>query len=260
MKARYRLYRPSNGNYYCQDNVTDKQESLGTKIKLQAQRLINARNEAQVAPSINIQIAQAYITADEQARIVEREGNPERRRYYQLLWEVGASQSDMANLCAEDIDWEHRTISFDRMKLRGNDQKPAILHFGPSAAKILREMPQQGPLFPDLRTVPAKHRTTEFKQRCRGLKTEGVCLHSYRYAWAERAQRAGMPERFAQKMLGPNSKAVHRVYAKRALVEIPSLEEYDAKAESERRDRQESLSPGRHLMWQSCSLFVTNFH
>jgi hypothetical protein len=37
-------------------------------------------------------------------------------------------------------------------------------------------------------------------------------------------------ERFAQERLGHNSKAVHRDYAKRALVKIPSLEDYDQQA------------------------------
>src|ERR1035437_5059170 len=53
-------------------------------------------------------------------------------------------------------------------------------------------------------------RATEFKQRCDGLKIKGVSLHSYRYAWAERALKCGFPERFAQQALGHNSKAVHR--------------------------------------------------
>ena len=51
-------------------------------------------------------------------------------------------------------------------------------------------------------------------------------------AWAERAKTCGMPERFAQEALGHNSKAVHRAYAKRALMRIPSLEDYEKKAES----------------------------
>ena len=34
-------------------------------------------------------------------------------------------------------------------------------------------------------------------------------------------------ERFAQEALGHNSKAVHRAYARRALVKIPSLEDYE---------------------------------
>ena len=52
-------------------------------------------------------------------------------------------------------------------------------------------------------------------------------MHSYRYAWAERAKKAGYPERFAQEALGHNSKAVHRAYARKAKVELPSLGEYE---------------------------------
>jgi hypothetical protein len=54
-----------------------------------------------------------------------------------------------------------------------------------------------------------------------------VTLHSYRYAWAERAKQAGYPERFAQIALGHNSKAVHRAYARHAQVTIPSLDAYE---------------------------------
>jgi len=70
-------------------------------------------------------------------------------------------------------------------------------------------------------------RATEFKQRCEGVKIKGVTLHSYRYAWAERALQCGYPERFAQQALGHNSKAVHHAYSKRAEVTVPSLEEWE---------------------------------
>ena len=58
----------------------------------------------------------------------------------------------------------------------------------------------------------------------------GVTLHCYRYAWAERAKVVGMPERFAQAALGHNSKAIHRAYAKKAVIIAPSLEDYEKKA------------------------------
>jgi integrase len=70
-------------------------------------------------------------------------------------------------------------------------------------------------------------RAAQFKQRCGQLNIQGVTLHSYRYAWAERAKTAGYPERFAQEALGHNSKAVHRAYAKKAQGKLPSLEEYE---------------------------------
>jgi integrase len=59
------------------------------------------------------------------------------------------------------------------------------------------------------------------------LGIKGITLHSYRYAWAERAKVAGYPERFAMENLGHNSKAVHRAYSRRAQVELPSLAEYE---------------------------------
>ena len=58
-----------------------------------------------------------------------------------------------------------------------------------------------------------------------------MSLHSYRYAWAERAKQAGYPERFAQEALGHNSIAVHRAYARKARVELPPLEDYERQAE-----------------------------
>ena len=60
-----------------------------------------------------------------------------------------------------------------------------------------------------------------------GIK--GISLHSYRHAWAERARKAGYPERFAQEALGHNSKAIHRAYAKKAEVRIDSLKAWEKK-------------------------------
>lgn len=76
----------------------------------------------------------------------------------------------------------------------------------------------------------AGDRATEFAQRCRPLGIAVVTLHSYRYAWAERAKVCGYPERFAQEALGHNRKAVHRAYAKRALMKLPSLQECEKRA------------------------------
>src|SRR6185503_6175454 len=38
------------------------------------------------------------ITREEHERIITAEQNAERRHYYQMLWEIGASQSDAAEL------------------------------------------------------------------------------------------------------------------------------------------------------------------
>ena len=121
------------------------------------------------------------------------------------------------------MDWGNSTLSFVRKK----SSVPVIVHLGGEALNLFHDLPAEGLLFPYLARVRAGDRATEFASRCRQLGIKGVTLHSYRYAWAERAKTCGYPERFAQEALGHNSKAVHRAYAKRALMKIPSLEEYE---------------------------------
>ena len=219
---RYRLiYRGNRDAYYCFDTLTKKRESLGINHAGEAQRLVDARNEAVRHVAMNLQIAQVYlqhsdptlatrtwqsvmdamgplktgptqsrwtsamrdkafdlirnrkliettsehflqvlnagtvstnmflrrlhnyatgmhwlpwpvlpkrrwpavkhkerraITAEEHQTIIEREHNPEIRAYYQFLWHLGGSQTDIAELTAEDIDWSDRTISYRRNK------------------------------------------------------------------------------------------------------------------------------------------------
>lgn len=166
------------------------------------------------------------VTLDEHQRIIAAEVNPERKLLYQLCWHLGGSQGDIATLKGEDVDWANNTVSFTRKKTG----VPVIVHLGSEALNLLKDLPSEGPLLPYLSRVRAGDRATEFKQRCQQLGIKGVTLHSYRYSWAERAKTVGYPERFAQEALGHNSKAVHRAYAKRALMKLPSLEEYEQKA------------------------------
>ena len=335
MKQRYRVFRRGWGTFYMEDLQTKKQESLHTRDKTEAYRLVAARNETETAPAFSLQLARVYwkagdaaagtrhwqfvmeelvktkkgetrsrwdtavkdhafeplrrqpvvetkaehflrvltvgtvstnvylrrmhnfaldmgwlpwpvipkkqwpavryktkraVTLEEHRAIVAREGNDERRAFYQMAWHLGASQTDIALLEAGNIDWDNRIISYTRKK----SGEHAAVRFDEEVAAVLRTRSATGPLFPYLRGVRAADRATEFKQRCRGLKISGITLHSYRYAWAERAKSAGYPERFAQQALGHNSKAVHRAYARHAHVIIPSLGEYEKKAEEQR--------------------------
>jgi integrase len=332
MKTRYRLIRRGSrgGKFYCKDTATGKRTSLNTTSEDEAQQIIDAKNNSQRQPLLNLQIAKAYlmgtdngfsartwqkvfeeiirtksgenqtrwkvmakskwfdplrnrllietqaehllhvlqcgkvsvntylrrmhnfaidmnwlpasilpkrqwppikfkpkraITLEEHRKIIAAEVNRERKMFYQLCWHLGGSQSDVANLYAEDIDWENKTVSFTRKKTG----RPVIVHLGKEALNLFKDLPAEGKLFPYLSSVRAGDRATEFWQRCTRLGIKGVSLHSYRYAWAERAKIAGYPERFAMENLGLNSKAVHRAYAKHALVKIPSLEEYENK-------------------------------
>lgn len=344
MKRRYILYRRKRGGmFYIEDTETRKQESTGTRNRIEATSLLNARNESVRQPHLNLQIAKAYlagtdsgvatrtwqqaldaivetksgstqdrwrraaketaldhirhrviletqaehlfaclkagtvstnvhlrklhnfciamnwlpwplipkrlwpevkfqpkraITFEEHQLIIEREKNPERRSFYELCWHLGGSQSDIAHLKAEDIDWNLQTIAYTRMKTGSI----AMIHFGTEIEDVLRRLPLIGPLFPHLQSVRSGDRATEFKQRCEGLDIKGVTLHSYRYAWAERAKVAGYPERFAQEALGHNSKAVHRAYAKKAQVTLPPLQDYEQKAVSRGESAQHRFS------------------
>jgi len=170
--------------------------------------------------------AKRAITLEEHQQIISAEKNPERKAHYQLCWHLGASQGDIASLKGEDVDWQNSTVSFTRKKTG----VPVIVHLGAEALNLFKDLPSEGVLFPYLSGVRAGDRATEFGQRCRRLGILGVTLHSYRYAWAERAKTCGYPERFAQEALGHNSKAVHRAYAKRALMKLPSLEDYEQQA------------------------------
>jgi integrase len=165
------------------------------------------------------------ITADEHRRIIEREHNPEIRAYYQLLWHLGGSQTDIAELTAEDIDWKDRTISYNRRKTA----VPVVITFGTDAASVLESLPMFGPLFPRMARIKENHRAKMFIKQLKTVGITGISLHSYRYAWAERAKTVGMPERFAQQALGHSSKAFARAYSKKAKVVVPSLEDYEAK-------------------------------
>ena len=166
---------------------------------------------------------QRGITRDEHERIIAREPNSERRAYYQLCWYLGGSQTDMAMLCAENVNWSEKVITYNRVKTG----KLCKVRFGDDAEALLLARPRNGSLFPYLSTVRECDRATEFKQRCRGLDIKGVTLHSYRYGWAERAMECGFAERYAQAALGHGSKAVHRAYAKKADVTIPALEQVE---------------------------------
>jgi integrase len=325
MKSRYRMFRRSNGVYFCQDRKTGAQASLRTTDAAEAERLLNAKNEAQAQqPGFSLQIGRVYfaaadpampsrtwgyvveeliktkqaenakrwsrvlkdkalkdlwtlpvietrpehfllalnkgkvstnvflrrlhnfalglgwlptpvlpakqwprvhhktkraITQDEHDKIIAREQNPERRAFYQLLWELGGAQGDVAKLRAEDVDQKNRTLSYFRAKTG----RASRICFDEEVEAILRKLPSTGPLFPYLCTVRASDRATEFRQRCQGLKIEGVTLHSYRYSWAERAREAGYPERSAQEVLGHGSKAVHRAYARNANPDLVTI-------------------------------------
>src|SRR5438552_10450831 len=260
MKQRYRVFLRPWGTYYFEDLVTGKQETLKTRDKNEAFRLVAAKNENEKAPAFSLHLARVYwkagdpagatrtwqhvmdeipklkkgntrnrwlaaikdkaldsirnmvvletqaehflkvlekgsvrtniylrrihnfaldmnwlpwpvlpkkrwpiikfkekrgITREEHQAIVARGQNPERKAFYQLAWHLGASQSDIAFLEAENIDWESNVISFARKKTGSI----ALMRFDEETAELLRSLPNRGPLFPYLRSVRAGDRS-----------------------------------------------------------------------------------------------------
>ena len=113
------------------------------------------------------------ITREEHEAIIAREFNAERKAFYQLCWHLGGSQTDVARLQADDIDWEHSVIGFSRKKTK----TIALVRFGNEVEALLRVLPTSGPLFPHLRDMHAKHRAKLFKLSCKRASVCGVTLH-----------------------------------------------------------------------------------
>jgi len=125
-------------------------------------------------PPVHFKAKQA-ITLAEHQMIIQRERNPELRAFYELLWHLGASQTDAATLNAEDVNWIDRTVSFKRRKTK----VPVVITFGADAAAVLDGLPKSGPLFPWLSRLHERHRAKHFIKRLASLNIKGVSLHSY---------------------------------------------------------------------------------
>jgi integrase len=169
------------------------------------------------------------ITEEDHQKIIAREASEERKLYYEMLWETGGSQSDVANLDWSRIDLQEKSIRFCRQKLSGlADGGETYLRIGTRLEKLLSQLPKTGFLFPTLRSQEAKDRAGYFRKVCLSCKIKGKTLHSYRYAWAQRAKTAGMPERDAMNHLGHKSRAIHAAYGRDARITILPLEFYEA--------------------------------
>jgi integrase len=334
MQDRYWMFTRSNGVYYLQDKYTKRQESLHTKDKIFAKRLLNARNQAAEQTGINIALAKAFlsskssditcrtwldlmndmaagyqgptlrrwqtvvksapfkllhklhliqtdgshfmevlrhpragnytnkalrimqnramdlgwllcpvlsrrawpklikqpkrgITAAEHEKLIASEKNPEWKLYLQMLWETGGSQTDIANLHSSNIDHLNKRIIYQRIKLRNRNSENAVIAIGKRLEAILAQLPNEGWLFPTLHLRTETNRSSRFRKRCINQKITGVTLHSYRYAWAERAQVSGMPMREAMAHLGHMSKTIHQAYAAKAENVTLPLEFYE---------------------------------
>jgi len=63
VQLKYRLYRRRNGVFYLQENDSAKQGTLRTAERCEAERLLNAMNESHREPTLNLNLARAYLVA-----------------------------------------------------------------------------------------------------------------------------------------------------------------------------------------------------
>src|SRR5437764_11868329 len=63
VQLKYRLYRRRNGVFYWQENDSCKQGTLRTSDRREAERLSNAMNESHREPTLNLNLARAYLVA-----------------------------------------------------------------------------------------------------------------------------------------------------------------------------------------------------
>jgi integrase len=159
-------------------------------------------------PKLRTQKTKA-ITAEQHLRLVETEPDAEFKNYLKMLWEIGGAQTDTARLHRDNVDLFNRRITYNRKKLESIGQGSVAIVIGDALMGVLNELPQQGWLFPNLAKQNDKVRSSRFRKRADRLGYTEISLHSYRYAWAQRAKSYGMPMREAMAHLGHGSKAVH---------------------------------------------------
>jgi hypothetical protein len=99
MAQRYRKFKRNWGTYYAFDNVTGNSVSLKTRLRVEAERKVQAMNEAESQPQLNVQLARVYLNAanpklgtrtwqEVMEHIVTKKSDETRRR-----WEVAMVKS-----------------------------------------------------------------------------------------------------------------------------------------------------------------------
>lgn len=67
-------------------------------------KIMESANPAEEELAENFKDKRAMTWAEHRT-IIKHEYHPERRAYNECCWHLGRSQTDVANLAAEDIDW-----------------------------------------------------------------------------------------------------------------------------------------------------------
>jgi hypothetical protein len=98
------------------------------------------------------------ITWEEHSQIIVREANPERVDFYELCWHLGESQTDIASLHGEDIDWAHSESVVNRRGwfCRGSREGIGKTKIWGIASRFASRKPRNGAIHVLLRFLPQK--------------------------------------------------------------------------------------------------------
>jgi len=111
MKTRYRLICRGirGGLYYCVDTTTGKRTSLGTTNEDEARQIIEAKNNSQRQPVLNLQIAKAYLAGSDNGMTTRTWQNAleallnTKQGANQHRWKTAAKDKALALLLAQVI-------------------------------------------------------------------------------------------------------------------------------------------------------------
>ena len=87
------------------------------------------------------------ITREQHEAVLKVTPNQEYRLFFELLWLTGGSQTDIASLTNDDIDWNARRLYYERQKLKAKEQGNACLVIGKALEAIFLKLPREGLLF-----------------------------------------------------------------------------------------------------------------
>ena len=129
LKNRYRLFRCGWGVYYAFNNETGNGESLKTRDKAEATRLLHAMNEAARLTQLNLQIARANLNAGDPQitmrtwryivdEIIKLKTGPTQHRWQSAAKDDADGQSDCRTVATRDL--EEREYAFSQLHAMRN--------------------------------------------------------------------------------------------------------------------------------------------
>mgnify|MGYP001288599589 CR=1 FL=1 len=150
--------------------------------------------------------------------------------YLWFLWFTAASSSDAANMKAENIKWNENVLEYTRDKWVKPDEHAPVrvaIAKGGQLEELLKRLPKSGNLFSLLSRTRVDSRSNRFRRIIDALGISGISIHGYRYAFAERAKRAGMSAEDRMANLGHSTFEMTNHYDKKAKVVPASIEVLD---------------------------------